>query len=339
VAQAINVEISGEGTIDGQGAVWWERWRKNVRENPEKRSATDRPRLIYIRESQQVKIHGVSILNSPSFHVVMRDSENIEISHTRIVSPAFSPNTDGIDPINSRHVSITHNFIDCNDDHVAIKADMTRKHQYEFGTSDIYIAHNVLRGGRGISIGSETSSGVSNVLAEHNQFEDSMYGLRIKSPRGKSGQVQNITYRDTTMVNVKVPFVFSGYYQGSPHHAQTLSEKLREGGFVVGDQIYPPESDPSQALTSNKTPQFRNVKVIRMKSTGQSQNAGFIVGVPESEIRDIYFENVFVEAERGLLIRHANVQIQNLNIAVQNGEKLIKQVNSNVNETLKSNAP
>lgn len=31
VADAKNVAITGEGTIDGQGAVWWERWRANIR--------------------------------------------------------------------------------------------------------------------------------------------------------------------------------------------------------------------------------------------------------------------------------------------------------------------
>ena len=330
IAQATNVEISGEGGIDGQGAAWWERWRGVVRQNPEKRSATDRPRLIYIRESQRVKIQGIDVSNSPSFHIVMRDSENIEVTHTRIVSPAFSPNTDGIDPINSRNVKITHNIIDCNDDHVAIKADMTRKHQNEFGTSDIYIAHNILRGGRGISIGSETSSGVANVLVEHNQFENSMYGIRIKSPRGKGGLVQNITYRNTIMSNVRVPLVFSGYYQGAPHQPQALSVKLSEGGFVVGDQIYPPESDPAQPLSANKTPQFRNVNVIDLKSTGMTQDAGFIVGLPESEIREFNFKNVSIESNRGLLIRHAKVKVQNLSIDVKSGAKIIHQKNSMV---------
>jgi hypothetical protein len=138
------------------------------------------------------------------------------------------------------------------------------------------------------------------------------------------------------MVNVMVPFVFSGYYQGSPHNEQVLNEKLREGGFVVGDQIYPPESDPPQTMIANKTPQFRNVKVMRLQSTGQSQAAGFITGLPEAEIQDMYFADVFVEAQRGVLIRHANVQFQNLNIEVQSGEKLIKQINSKVIGTLKS---
>nr|AIA93813.1 CAZy families GH28 protein [uncultured Pectobacterium sp.] len=38
IADAENVAITGEGTIDGQGAVWWERWRENIRK-PGKKAA------------------------------------------------------------------------------------------------------------------------------------------------------------------------------------------------------------------------------------------------------------------------------------------------------------
>lgn len=154
-----DVAITGEGAIDGQGAVWWERWRSQVRAQPALRGATNRPRLIYISRSHHVLIQGVTISNSPSFHVVMRDSEHVDIQHTFITSPAFAPHTDAIDPINSRHIRITHNVIDTNDDHVAIKADKVDARYPEGASHDIYIAHNHLKGGRGISIGSETLGG------------------------------------------------------------------------------------------------------------------------------------------------------------------------------------
>jgi polygalacturonase len=241
IANVNNVAISGEGTIDGQGAVWWERWRSRVREQPSRRATTDRPRLIYIRNSQNVLLENVTIANSPSFHVVMRDSSEIDVVRTHIISPPFAPHTDGIDPINSRNIRILHNVIDTNDDHVAIKADKADPRYPDGVTSNIYMAYNTLKRGRGISIGSESSGGVSNVLAEHNNFVGSMYGFRIKSPRGKGGQVHHIKYRDNAMVDVGVPLIFSGYYKGKPENSQEMEPLLREGGFVVGDQIYPPE--------------------------------------------------------------------------------------------------
>lgn len=330
IADVHDVQITGQGAIDGQGAVWWERWRSQVREQTAKRGATNRPRLIYISRSHHVQIQGVSISNSPSFHVVMRDSEHIDVNHTRITSPAFAPHTDAIDPINSRHVSITHNVIDTNDDHVAIKADKWNPMHPDGATHDIYIAHNTLLGGRGISIGSETSGGVSNVRVEHNHFENSMYGLRIKTPRGKGGKVTDITYKDTTMVNVGVPLVFSGYYKSAPDDVAELATLLAEGGFEVGDQIYPPDNDPAMNFHATQTPQLSRIRIINLRSTGRSQAAGYFVGVPESLIQDFQLENVRIEADKGLLVRHAKVNAQQLEIQVLTGDRWVLQKNGQV---------
>lgn len=330
MADVHDVQITGQGAIDGQGAVWWERWRSQVRQQPAKRGATNRPRLIYISRSHHVQIDGVSISNSPSFHVVMRDSEHIDVHHTRITSPAFAPHTDAIDPINSRHVSITHNVIDTNDDHVAIKADKWDPLHPDASTHDIYIAHNTLLGGRGISIGSETSGGVSHVRVEHNHFENSMYGLRIKTPRGKGGKVTDITYKDTTMLNVGVPLVFSGYYKSAPDDAAELAALLSQGGFEVGDQIYPPDNDPAVTFHSIQTPQLSRIHIINLRSTGRSQAAGYFVGVPESPIQDFQMDNVHIEADKGLLVRHAQVQVRQLQIQVRSADKWLLQQNGQV---------
>jgi len=325
VADAENVAISGEGTIDGQGAVWWERYRANVRETPARRASTDRPRLIYVKNSRNVLIEGVSLVNSPSFHVVLRNSDNVDVTHTRIATPWHAPNTDAIDPIDSRNVRITWNDIDNNDDHVAIKAEKANPKYPDGVTANIYVAHNTLRQGRGISIGSESSGGVNNVLVEHNSFIGSMYGLRIKSPRGKGGKVTNVTYRDTKMVDVGVPLVFSGYYKGAPNDQAELDRALAEGGFVVGDQLYPPDSDPVQPFDEVKTPHFSHITVSNLVSTGKSRAAGYIVGVPEAAISDFRFENVKIEADQGLLIRNATVQGKKLEVRARKGEAFILQ--------------
>ncbi|GAB4061357.1 glycoside hydrolase family 28 protein [Uliginosibacterium sediminicola] len=325
IDNAQNVAISGQGSIDGQGAVWWERWRANVRETPAKRSSTDRPRLIYIKNSRNILVEGVTLTNSPSFHVVMRYSEDVDVNGTRIISPAFAPNTDAIDPIDSRNVRITNNFIDCNDDHVAIKAEKLDPRYPDGVTSNIYVGYNTLKGGRGISIGSETAGGVSNVLVEHNNFEGSMYGLRIKSPRGKGGKVSNVTYRDTRMVDVGVPLVLSGYYKGAPDDAAELARALAEGGFVVGDQLYPADSDPAVAFDVAKTPHFSNIKISNLLSTGESKAAAYIVGVPEAPLEGISFDNVKIEAERGMLVRNASLRSVSSQIKARKGENLILQ--------------
>ncbi|MFS2225299.1 glycoside hydrolase family 28 protein [Pantoea sp. B65] len=322
IADASNVAITGEGTIDGQGAVWWERWRENIRATG-KKAGTDRPRLIYITRANNILVDGIHLTNSPSFHIVMRDASNVDVNNTRITSPWHAPNTDAIDPIDSRNIRITNNYIDCNDDHIAIKAEKPSP-RYPDGTADnIYIANNKLLQGRGISIGSETSGGVNNVLVENNQFIGSMYGIRIKSPRGKGGEVKNIIYRNITMVDVDVPLVFSGYYQAAPIVQAEVDKMVAEGGFTLGEQIYPPDSDARQPFDSVKTPHFSNITVSNLTSTGNSKAAAFIIGVPEAPLSGFTFENVRIDAQQGIRIRNAQLKTSGLTLHIDQGQTMI----------------
>ncbi|MCI1035731.1 glycoside hydrolase family 28 protein [Raoultella terrigena] len=318
IADAQNVAIVGEGTIDGQGAVWWERWRENIRASG-KKGGTDRPRLIYITRSNNVLIDGVTLTHSPSFHIVTRYAHDVDINGTRILSPWHAPNTDAIDPIDSQNIRITNNYIDCNDDHIAIKAEKADPRFPEGVVENIYIANNTLKQGRGISIGSESAGGVNNVLVENNAFEGSMYGIRIKSPRGKGGEVKNIVYRTTKMHNVEVPLVFSAYYQAAPIVQAEVGKQLQAGGFTLGEQIYPPDGDPQQPFDKYKTPHFSNITVENLTSTGDSKAAAYIIGTPEAPLSGFYFSNVNIEATRGLRIRHAELETRGLNLKVKEG--------------------
>ncbi|UXY09291.1 glycoside hydrolase family 28 protein [Kosakonia sp. ML.JS2a] len=318
IANASNVAITGEGTIDGQGAVWWERWRENIRATG-KKGGTDRPRLVYIKQSSNVLIEGITLTHSPSFHIVMRYSHDIDVNKTRILSPWHAPNTDAIDPIDSQNIRITHNFIDCNDDHIAIKAEKPDSRFPDGVVENIYIANNTLKQGRGISIGSESAGGVNNVLVENNTFEGSMYGIRIKSPRGKGGEVKNIVYRNTQMHDVEVPLVFSAYYKAAPIVQAEVDKMLEGGGFTLGEQIYPPDSDAKQPFDKYKTPHFSNITVEDLTSTGNSKAAAFIIGTPEAPLSGFHFTNVNIEAVRGLRVRNAELETKGLNIKVVEG--------------------
>ncbi|WP_192457301.1 glycoside hydrolase family 28 protein [Musicola keenii] len=329
IADAQNVAITGEGSIDGQGAVWWERWRAAIRATG-KKGGTDRPRLIYVTRSSRVLIDGVTLTNSPSFHVVMRYARDVTVNGARIIAPWHAPNTDAIDPIDSQNIRITNNYIDCNDDHIAIKAEKPDSRFPDGVVDNIYIANNVLMQGRGISIGSETSGGVNNVLVENNRFEGSMYGIRIKSLRGKGGEVKNVTYRHTRMVDVGVPLVFSGYYQAAPIVQAEVDKLLLAGGFMLGEQIYPPDTEPAQPFDKVKTPHFSQVKIIDLESTGHSKAAGYIIGVPEAPLSGFQFEQVRIEAEQGLRVRNAALATKGMALNIQKGDAVQLDKGANV---------
>ena len=323
IADANNVAIVGEGTIDGQGAVWWERWRENIRATG-KKGGTDRPRLVYVKNAHNVLIDGITLTHSPSFHIVTRYSHDVDINGTRILSPWHAPNTDAIDPIDSQNIRITNNYIDCNDDHIAIKAEKPDSRFPDGVVDNIYIANNTLKQGRGISIGSESAGGVNNVLVENNTYEGSKYGIRIKSPRAKGGEVKNIVYRNTTMKDVEIPLVFAAYYKAAPIVQAEVDEQLKAGGFTMGEQIYPPDTDPKQPFDKHKTPHFSNITVENLTSTGKSRAAAYIIGTPEAPLSGFHFTNVNIEADRGIRVRNAELETKGLNVTVKDGPVIQK---------------
>jgi len=76
----------------------------------------------------------------------------------------------------------------------------------------IMIAHNHIYWGHGISIGSETNAGVTNVWVYDNSMEDSEEGLRIKSDYARGGEVSNIFYENICIRNAENALLFTPYY-------------------------------------------------------------------------------------------------------------------------------
>ncbi|CAE6866239.1 Polygalacturonase [Paraburkholderia nemoris] len=74
------------------------------------------------------------------------------------------------------------------------------------------IAHNHIYAGHGISIGSETNAGVTNVQVYDNSFDGSEQALRIKSDWARGGIVTNINYNDICIRNSGQALLFTPYY-------------------------------------------------------------------------------------------------------------------------------
>nr|CAD1831120.1 unnamed protein product [Ananas comosus var. bracteatus] len=111
-----DVIITGDnGTIDGQGATWWQKFHKN-------QLKYTRGYLIELMHSDQIIISNLTLLNSPAWNIHPVYSSNIIVSGITILAPVHSPNTDGINPDSCSHVRIEDCYIVSGDDCVAIKS-------------------------------------------------------------------------------------------------------------------------------------------------------------------------------------------------------------------------
>jgi len=76
----------------------------------------------------------------------------------------------------------------------------------------IMIAHNHMYWGHGISVGSETNAGVTNVHVYDNSFDNSEEGLRIKSDYARGGEVSNVSYQNICIRGALNALLYTPYY-------------------------------------------------------------------------------------------------------------------------------
>jgi len=272
-----DVAILGEGVIDGAGAAWWAKSDKAAERamapatpgNPapatEKPLYVPRPHLVLLRDCARVQIAGVTLRNSPMFHIVPHHCREVLVENVTIVSPADSPNTDGIDPANSRNVLIRRCTIDTGDDNIALKGGGTGNEP----TENIAVTDCAFLHGHGVSIGSETDAGVRNFLVQHCTFENTGTALRIKSDRTRGGAVENVSYRDITMKNVETAITIFLFYDDKKSAAR-----------------------PEPAPVTKQTPFVRGIVFQNIACNGATKKAGEIVGLPESPVSDVTLDNV-----------------------------------------------
>ena len=195
--------IMGEGVIDGQGGrvidnqaeSWWQLARRAQKEGKKQNV----PRLIEVTSAGNFTLYRITLRNAANFHVTLSRVDGFTAWGIKIDAPKDARNTDGIDPIASRNITIAESFIRTGDDNIAIKAGRAGR------SENISILSNHFYNGHGMSIGSETEGGVGNVLVENLTMDGATSGLRIKSDVSRGGLVENVRYRHVCLRNVRTP--------------------------------------------------------------------------------------------------------------------------------------
>jgi len=205
-----NSGIMGEGSIDGRGGAtlsgqkvtWWDLAHEA--------KVTDRnqsvPWMIILRRAKNFTLCGITLRNSPGFHVAVNESDGFTAWGVKIMTPKTARNTDGIDPGSSRNVTITHCSIHAGDDNVAVKSSAAGPAQ------NLSVVHNHFYTGHGMSIGSGTNGGVDHMLVEDLTIDGADNGIRIKSDRSRGGLVHDVAYHDVCIRDTKNPLFFTPLY-------------------------------------------------------------------------------------------------------------------------------
>ena len=275
-----DVEITGRGTINGQGRVWWERHRARTLSHP-------RPRLISFSDCTRVRIAGIRAVDSPSWTINPVRCDDVIVDGITIRNPADSPNTDGINPDSCSRVRISNCLVDVGDDCITIKSGVEcERPELRRPCRDIAVTNCILAAGHGgIVIGSEMSGGVSGVVISNCVFDGTDRGIRMKSRRGRGGTVEDIRVSNVVMKDVECPFTMNMFY----------------GCGAWGDPVV---SDRNARPVDEGTPRFRSISISGMTARGTTHAAAFIHGLAESPVEDVTLRDISVilspDAEGGL---------------------------------------
>ncbi len=208
VTHAPHAAIMGEGVIDGRGGEkllndtvsWWDL--------AEKARASGRqqvPRLIVADHSDDFTVYGVTLRNSPNFHLVFGHGRGFTVWNLKIDTPRKARNTDGVDPGSAEDITVTHSFIRTGDDNIAIKGS-------EGGVAYMTVNDNHFYYGHGMSIGSETFGGVHDILVKDLLLDGPDNGIRIKSNPSRGGLVNHVQYSNICIRDSKWPIVLDTNY-------------------------------------------------------------------------------------------------------------------------------
>ena len=270
-----NIEISGSGAIDGQGAPWWPYANTN---------GASRPIMIRLNSCHYELIQNITLSNSPEFHISISGSAaNTTVQGVTIRAPSsedpLTPghNTDACD-VSGTNILVQNNNISVGDDNFTCGG----------GTSDILITNNTYGAGHGVSIGSYTSPYVSNMLVINCTFNGTDQGIRIKSDRDRGGFVHNINYYNLSMTNVMHPILIYCQYTNTTAAYRALDS--------ISPQVA--ESYPPAPFVLGSTPMYRDITISNVTATGQSgRAAGLIWGLPESSVSNLTLIKVNLSAD------------------------------------------
>lgn len=291
-----DIVIEGEdetSVIDGQGARWW-----LARENGE----TFKPgAMIRFEKGKRFLIRNLKIQNTPGVNITISNSNganNATIHDVTISEPASeagkgkaSHNTDGI-AIWGPYVNIYNCNISNGDDNVVCDDDAQYIHVWNcyFGT------------GHGASIGSFTKN-IKHVWFDQITMNGTTAGVRLKTGINSDGTLRGGGEEDFKFTNIRMtkvanPFSMDCYYD-KKYNADPAVDKAN-----------------ARALDGT-TPTYNGVLLQNIKTTDVcTGNAIFLVGRPESHIKNVTLDNVQINAKKGIDIRFVD------NLIFKNGSKI-----------------
>ncbi len=258
-----NAAIMGPGAIDGRGDL-----------------ITGTPRLVQSNGATSFTVYNVTLQQAAKMHLYVEGGSGFTAWGVNIRTPATVANTDGIDIDSITNATVTQSSIEAGDDGIAVKTNSA-------ATSNVTVSNTRLYGTHGLSIGSQTMYGISNVLFKNNDvygqdlqgtYSTNNNAINIKTDPTCGGTVQQVTYQNTCI-------------KGGRH-------------LIILNTAY------GQCAGKAGIPQFSNIVIDGVYSTGsQSGSYSKFYGYSAQKPISAFLGNVQLDAPALSTSQYANVGV------------------------------
>jgi len=203
------IDARGGSTMLGgpnNGITWW----KNADNANTVGQSQDNFVIMKPSNANSFALYKITLRNSPMFHVVW-SGNGFTAWGVKIATPFPTHNTDGIDP-SGTNVTVNQASISDGDDDFAINASSAG--------SNMTVENSTTYSGHGISIGSYTQGGFNNLLVNNVNMagtpsDNNATGIRLKSAMDRGGLVQNITYENMCVRDIRYPLQLNPFYNSN----------------------------------------------------------------------------------------------------------------------------
>ncbi len=213
-----NAAITGTGTIDGNGTVFFAEpvmmpfshstWRDGLALAKDKKNL--RPgQLIVFCESRDIRISDLQIRNASFWCVFLHGCEDAFLRGLKINNPSVAANTDGIDIDCCRNVTISDCLIDTGDDAITLRGVPGRLKDKTRICENIVVTNCVVASSSsvfriGVGDGVIRNAVLSNIVITRGAI-----GIHVQSsyiPGGRGVAISDITVRDVYARNLASAF-------------------------------------------------------------------------------------------------------------------------------------
>jgi polygalacturonase len=194
-----------------------------------------RPVFIQPLRCRKVLIEGVTFTNSPMWVLNPVYCTNVTIRNVTVNT--LGANSDGCDPDSSTDVLIRNCSFSDGDDCIAVKSGRdTDGRRVGIPSQNIVIQNCKFQNGHGgVTMGSETSGGITNVFAENCSMNSPslQYAMRFKTCPQRGGYIQNVYLRNcivkTTQVGIHMTMQ---YCTGGTNYPAVRNVDIRDCAFA-----------------------------------------------------------------------------------------------------------